>query len=128
VHACTDVTGFGLIGHLHQLALASGAAARLSLAAVPVLPETWELVRQDCVPDGTRNNLDDLADQVEWAGEVSPAARLVLADAQTSGGLLIVVPRQRAKRLLKSLAQRGVIGAVIGEITAGPAGLIQVEK
>ncbi len=128
VHACTDVTGFGLIGHLHQMALASGAATRLNLAAVPVLPETWDLVRQDCVPDGTRSNLNDLADQVEWAQGVSPAARLVLADAQTSGGLLIAVPRQRAKRLLAALTRRGVTGVVIGAMTAGPAGLIQVEK
>ena len=127
VHACTDVTGFGLIGHLHQIALASGVAARLSLSAVPVLPETWDLVRQDCVPDGTRNNLNDLADQVEWARGVSPAARLVLSDAQTSGGLLIAVPRPRARRLLKALAQRGVTGAVIGEMTAGSAGRIHVE-
>ena len=128
VHACTDVSGFGLIGHLHQMALASGVAARLSLAAVPVLPETWDLARQDCVPDGTRNNLNDLGDQVEWARAVSAAAHLVLADAQTSGGLLIAAPRPRARRLLKALAKRGVTGAEIGELTAGPGGLIRVEK
>jgi selenide,water dikinase len=59
---------------------------------------------------------------------VSPVARLVLSDAQTSGGLLIAVARSRAKRLLKALAQRGVTGALIGEVTAGPAGLIHVER
>jgi selenide,water dikinase len=128
VQACTDVTGFGLIGHLHQMALASGVGARLSLAAVPVLPEAWVLAWQDCVPDGTRNNLNDLADHVEWARGVSPVARLVLSDAQTSGGLLIAVPRPRARRLLKALAQRAVTGVVIGDVTAGPAGLIRVEK
>ncbi len=128
VHACTDVTGFGLIGHLHQMALASSVAARLSLSAVPVLPETWDLAQQDCVPDGTRNNLNDVADQVTWARAISPAARLVLADAQTSGGLLMAVPRQRVKRLVRALAERGVTGAVIGELAAGPAGLIHVEK
>jgi selenide,water dikinase len=128
VHACTDVTGFGLICHLHQMALASGVGARLSLAAVPVLPEAWELARKDCVPDGTRNNLNDLADQVEWARGVSPVARLVLSDAQTSGGLLIAVPRPRARRLLKALAQHGVTGALIGEVTAGQAVLIHVGK
>ena len=128
VHACTDVSGFGLIGHLHQLALASGVGATLSLSAVPVLPETWDLARQDCVPDGTRNNLNDLADHVEWARGVSAAARLVLSDAQTSGGLLMAVPRARARRLLKALAERGVTGAVIGEMTAGTGGLIHVEK
>jgi selenide,water dikinase len=95
---------------------------------VPVLPETWDLARQDCVPDGTRNNLNDLADHVEWARGVSPVARLVLSDAQTSGGLLIAVAHSRAKRMLKALAERSVTGALIGEVTAGPAGLIHVGK
>jgi selenide,water dikinase len=80
------------------------------------------------VPDGTRNNLNDLADHVEWTRSANEIARLVLSDAQTSGGLLIAVPRPRARRLLTELAQRGVTGALIGEVIAGRAGLIRVEK
>jgi len=127
VHACTDVSGFGLLGHLREMAEASRVGARLHWKAVPVLAETWELAAQDCVPDGTRNNLSYLADFVDWGRAVSPAVRTVLCDAQTSGGLLIAVPAGRASKLLKTLHRAGAqSAAVIGEITRHPAGRIRV--
>ena len=129
VHACTDVSGFGLLGHLREMIQASGAGARVHWKAVPVLTEAWGLVEQDCVPDGTRNNLNYLADFVDWSPAVPPAARVVLCDAQTSGGLLMAVSSRRAEKLLKALRAAGVASAImIGEIMAQPKGHIRVVK
>lgn len=88
--AGTDVTGFGLIGHLTELARASGVDAVIEAARVPVLERTRELVDHGCVPGGTRRNLEATRD-VDW-GEVSPTDHVVLCDAQTSGGLLLAMP------------------------------------
>jgi selenide,water dikinase len=127
VHACTDISGFGLLGHLREMAEASGVGARVRWKVVPVLEEAWSLAVQDCVPDGSRNNLNYLADFVDWGRAVTPAARTVLCDAQTSGGLLIAAPAARAGKLLKALHAAGVeAAAVIGEIIRRPAGRIRV--
>jgi selenide,water dikinase len=129
VHACTDVSGFGLLGHLREMVAASGVGARVSLAAVPVLAEAWGLVEQDCIPDGTRNNLNYLADFVDWSPAVPAAARMLLCDAQTSGGLLIAVPRRRAEKLLRALRRAGIEPtAAIGTIIPEPKGRIRVVK
>lgn len=121
VSAATDVTGFGLLGHLYEMTRASGVRARIRLREVPILEEAWTLARQGAVPAGTRRNLDALAEAVTWNG-VSEDARVLLCDAQTSGGLLIAVPAERADRLLAALGSGGVpVTAVVGEIT-GPGG------
>ena len=127
VHACTDISGFGLLGHLREMAEASGVGAHIRWKAVPVMTETWGLVEQDCIPDGTRNNLNYLADFVDWTSTVPQTARIVLCDAQTSGGLLMAVPSKRAEKLLRVLRQAGVASAaVIGEIIPEPKGCIRV--
>lgn len=127
VHACTDVSGFGLLGHLRELAEASGVGARVNWKRVPVLDAAWGLVGQGCVPDGSRNNQNYLSEFVDWTRSVPPEARVGLCDAQTSGGLLIAAPPSKAERLLKALRQAGVeTVAVIGEIVKGPAGRIRV--
>lgn len=127
VHACTDISGFGLLGHLREMAEASGVGAHIRWKAVPVMAETWGLVEQDCIPDGTRNNLNYLADFVDWTLAVPQAARTVLCDAQTSGGLLMAAPPTRAEKLLKALHNAGVeSAAIIGEITNRPVGRIHV--
>lgn len=128
VHACTDVSGFGLLGHLRELVEASQVAAEVRLDRVPVLAEAWELVERGAIPDGSRNNQRYLAEFVAWDHDVSPAAQMILCDAQTSGGLLMAVPPERAERLLAALAQAGVEPAVIGEIAPGAPGRIQVSK
>ncbi len=128
VHACTDVSGFGLLGHLREMVEAGGVAAVVSLDRVPVLPWTWDLVARDVIPDGSWNNYRYLAGFVAWDQEVSPAARMILCDAQTSGGLLIAVPPERAERLLAALAQAEVEPAVIGEIVPETPGRIRVSK
>ncbi len=108
VHAATDVTGYGLLGHLHEMAAASGVAVRVSAAAVPLLDGARDLAGQGAIAGGTARNLEWLTDKVRWAPEIEEVTRLLLADAQTSGGLLIAVAPERADALEVALRARGV--------------------
>lgn len=127
VHAATDVTGFGLLGHLHEMSIASGAGARVDLGAVPVLDEAWELAAANCIPDGSHNNFRYLNSFVAWDEAIERSARIVLCDAQTSGGLLLAVPPARTDDLLAALREQATLAAAIGEIVADePAGRITV--
>jgi selenide,water dikinase len=127
VHAATDVTGFGLLGHLHTLLVASGAAAEVSSAAVPLLPLAREMAERGAIPGGTQRNADSVRDHVSFAAGVAPVTRLLLADAQTSGGLLLAVAPDRADALVAALGrERTPAAAVIGRITAGTPGRIDV--
>jgi selenide,water dikinase len=122
--AATDVTGFGLLGHLHRMLLASGAAARIDADAVPLLDvRVLELARDGVVPDGTRRNHAFVASHTDF-GELSEPEQLVLADAQTSGGLLIATTDRDG--LVEALGERGVPSAVIGEVVNGSPGRIEV--
>ncbi len=127
VHACTDVTGYGLLGHLHELAAASGVAARVRAGAVRILPQAHALARAGAIAGGTARNFEFLQDKVAYDEGVDEETRLLLADAQTSGGLLIAVPPDRVDALEAALRQRDVTPiARIGELLAGPAGWITV--
>jgi selenide, water dikinase len=127
VHAATDVTGFGLLGHLHTLLEASGTAAEVQAATVPLLPRARELVERGAVPGGTTRNAEGVAAAVSFAPSVDAATRLLLADAQTSGGLLIAVAAERAAGLVAALEREGAPArAIIGRVVAGPAGRISV--
>jgi selenide,water dikinase len=126
VHAATDVTGFGLLGHLHYLARASGLAARIEAASVPSLPEAEMLADAGEVPGGTRRNERFLAARVRWPAQLPAGRQVLLCDAQTSGGLLIAVPEMAVEPLLAALSARRVAGAVVGELTTGDAGSIVV--
>ena len=124
--AATDVTGFGLLGHL-QIALAnSGVSATIDAARVPLIDGTLKLANEGIIPSGTRSNHLFVGPNVEW-GELSKAGQLVLADAQTSGGLLIAIPPARADALSQALASRGVHSVEIGAVEGGPAGRIRIE-
>jgi selenide, water dikinase len=124
----TDITGFGLLGHLHEMLHTSGVSARLMMSRVPVIEGVRALAKFS-VPGGTRSNLKYVSDKVTWSEGISEEEKLILADAQTSGGLLIAVPAGKLDTLLKGLAERGVeTRALIGEITAGDAGKITVER
>ncbi len=115
--ACTDVTGFGLLGHLIEMVQGSGVSARIHACRVPVLGSVRSRVREGIYPGGTRKNLEFYGKYADWEGKVEEVDRLVLADAQTSGGLLIAVPREHAEDLKKGLESRGVATrAEIGEI------------
>jgi selenide,water dikinase len=125
VSACTDVTGFGLLGHLHIALEASGASAVLDASAVPLLPGTLDLAEAGVVPSGTLSNHEFVAPAVDW-GELPQAEQLVLADAQTSGGLLISVPSDRLELLGQGLAARGIAAAEVGVIHEGGPGRVTV--
>jgi selenide,water dikinase len=127
VHAATDVTGFGLLGHLLTLLEASGAAAELEAAAVPLLPHAREAAERGAVPGGTKRNIASVAGAVSFAAGVDEAARLLLADAQTSGGLLIAVAPDRVDALVAALGRAATpAAAVIGRVVAGAPGRIAV--
>jgi selenide, water dikinase len=125
VEAATDVTGYGLLGHLHEMLSASGVAAEIDAASVPFLHGTLELAEAGVVPSGTRSNHAFVNPHVNW-DELSEPEQLALADAQTSGGLLIAVSAERAERLVSGMAARGVASAKIGKTIDGPAGGIAV--
>ena len=127
VCAGTDVTGFGLLGHLGSMCRQSGVGAELEMASIPVLgPGVWELIARDCVPGGTRQNLAAAAPWVDWSG-ASEAQRLLLADAQTSGGLLVCVPERHLARVLTALrAERTLCAARIGRIARAARPRIRV--
>ena len=127
VNSCTDVTGFGLLGHLRSMAAASKVGAHINFSQVPALPGVWGLLEQDIVPGGTRRNLQNAAEHVDWRPSLAEQHRLLLSDAQTSGGLLISVSNAKVESLLAELEAAGVpYRSVIGEITEGPPGRIVV--
>ena len=126
-HAVTDVTGFGLLGHLRTLLEASGAAAEVRAAAVPLLPGAREAAERGAVPGGTERNAASVADAVSFAAAVDRTARLLLADAQTSGGLLIAVAAERADALVAALRREATPAAdVIGRVVRGAPGTVVV--
>ena len=119
VNACTDVTGFGLIGHLDSMMRGSGATAVLEAAAVPVILGTRELLEQGMAPGGTHRNLDSMEGKVGWDDSLTDNDKLLFCDAQTSGGLLISLPAAKSDQLLQELNAAGVSDtAVIGRVTA----------
>jgi selenide,water dikinase len=122
--AATDVTGFGLLGHLRKLLEASGVAARVDATLVPTLPGVLDLARAGVVSGGTNRNHAWLGSTTDW-GALTQPEQLVLADAQTSGGLLIAT--RHADALRTALDARGVICSEIGEIVAGASGTIAVD-
>ncbi len=125
VNAATDVTGFGLMGHLKSMVKGSGIAAEVNLGAIPVLAGTRELLERGVAPGGTHRNLSSVEDAVIWAEGLTDEDRLLVCDAQTSGGLLISVPAARCDALVSALREEGAnCAAVVGRITDGPAGTI----
>jgi selenide,water dikinase len=128
VKGATDITGFGLLGHLHEMLHVSGVSAKLALSRIPFIPGVAELAKV-CIPGGTRANLKYVGDKTVWAEGITEDEKLMLADAQTSGGLLIAVAADKLEALLNGLAARGVeTRAVIGEVAAGEAGKIYVGR
>lgn len=120
VSACTDVTGFGLLGHLKELILGSHTGAEIDHKKVPVLPMTWELAAMNMIPGGTRSNLKFVEDTVDWDEGIPELAKVILADAQTSGGLLITLPAKEADKFIEQCRLAGISDAVvIGSITKG---------
>jgi selenide,water dikinase len=128
VSAATDVTGFGLLGHLTNILEASKVAAEIAFDSVPILPHTRNLASRGVIPGGTERNLA-AADRVEWASELTLSDRYLCVDAQTSGGLLLVVPPEHEAALLAALIEEETpVAAIIGRIVAGSPGTIRVSR
>ena len=129
VHALTDVTGFGLLGHLRNLTSASGVTAEVWFDRVPVLTAALDYVVKGIVPGGTHANAKFLAGWVRYDADVTPEEQLLLCDAQTSGGLLAAVPARLAEAIVAALTAAGSLAAhVVGHIVATGAGSISVSR
>jgi selenide,water dikinase len=128
IHAATDITGYGLLGHLYEMIDASKTGAKIYLSKVRVIDFAWELAKQKAVPGGTLANLKFLQNKVDWDKEITQEAKLILSDAQTSGGLLISVSKEKEKKLLDVLTSRGVPNSMVtGEIVEDERCRIQVK-
>jgi len=123
VHALTDVTGFGLLGHLAEMALGAKLRARLFVERVPILAGVPALAEQGVVPGGTTANLEHFGAHVRFPDGLPDPIRWVLADAQTNGGLLAAIPRAALPKAERALARARVDAGIIGELLRGRAGI-----
>jgi selenide,water dikinase len=126
VNACTDITGFGLLGHAMEIAEGSGTGITIESTAVPVLPKTRELAEQNIIPGGSKKNHKWLSGRIQYEN-IDDVDQVILCDAITSGGLLITVPESEAEPLLNDLKEKGVEWAsIIGTVTDQNPGRITV--
>jgi len=114
--AATDITGFGLLGHLLEMVAGAGVGAEIDFASVPVLDEAVEMARMGLFPGGARTNYDAYIDRLDFDPELEEWQRLLLTDPQTSGGLLIGLAPERVDQLLLDLRLAGVPAAVVGRL------------
>ncbi len=116
VNTATDITGFGLIGHLHEVLSASRCKARIYTSRVPFFDEAVRLAKINIAPGGTLGNLKTYLPYIIWANDVPDHEKVLLCDAQTSGGLLIFVPRERKENLISALQKEDLLAAYIGDL------------
>jgi cysteine desulfurase NifS/selenium donor protein len=126
VSACTDITGFGLLGHLREVTGSSAVDAEIFAGEVPVLPAVAEMAAAGVVPGGGKNNLEHVSPWVSWSEGYPEFKKLILCDPQTSGGLLISLPEPAAGEMVSALAVHGISGHVIGRIPGPGQGRITV--
>ena len=131
VSTATDITGFGLIGHLNEVLSASRQRARLHASQVPFFDEAVSLAKMGVAPGGTLGNKKNYDPFVEWSEDVTATERILLNDAQTSGGLLIFVPGNSRERLIVALRKENILAEHIGDVLAETeqgGGRIKVER
>ncbi len=126
VSSCTDVTGFGLLGHLSEMTRASKTDATVRYEKIPLLPHTEKLAMENVIPAGTKNNYEYTSPFVDYAENIAFYQKLILNDAQTSGGLLIAIPGKQAHPLLNDLVKKNINAHIIGEFTQTGTGKIRV--
>lgn len=127
VHACTDVTGFGLLGHLMEMVQGSKVTVEIKADNVPILDGALEFAAGNVIPGGTLSNMKYVEDIVEWNSNISQIQKVLLCDAQTSGGLLVAIPKRESQKVLKALHGSGVTRAcMIGKVISGDSQLIKV--
>ncbi len=128
-NAATDITGFGLIGHLCGMAASSKVGMELDFGALPVLPEVLDLIKEDVAPGGTKKNLVFYGPRVDFDPGLTDAEKTLCADAQTSGGLVISLPADKADACVASLKKHGALAhAIIGRVVADHPGRIKVRR
>ncbi len=128
VHACTDITGFGLLGHLNEMMAGSSTSCKIEAVNVPVIDGVEELVMAGAVPGGTRNNMDFVAPHVQWPDQIPEYLKLILCDAQTSGGLLLAMEAVHADRYILEMEHQFHLSAwKIGVVTESGEKRIEVE-
>lgn len=128
VNACTDITGFGLLGHLRELAANSSVDAEVELKSVPFLPRAEEMAEEGLVPAGAYRNREHIEEHIQIRGKAEEALLDLLFDPQTSGGLLIAVPEERGDQLIAGLHGSGIADArVIGRVIGSGTGKIQIK-
>ena len=127
VKSATDITGFGLLGHLWNIVKASNVSAKIYANSVPVMEEVWPLIEEGLVPGGTKRNFEFMEPHLRWSSKITQNQKYVLCDAQTSGGLLIAVPKDKTEALLAELkTQKTLTADLIGEITESDQPYIEV--
>ncbi len=119
VSTATDITGFGLIGHLSEVLNASKCQSRLYSSRVPYFDEAVRLAERDIAPGGTLGNLKIYNPIIEWSKGVTDSEQVMMNDAQTSGGLLIFVPQDRKDKLVSALQKENILAAHIGDVLEG---------
>jgi selenide,water dikinase len=128
VHACTDITGFGFLGHLAEMVVDSGKGVRITASQVPMYPEALEWAAMGLIPAGAYNNRSFRGDYVDFGADVPLKVQDLLFDPQTSGGLLISVAASESEQLVAALKAKGIdTAAIVGEVVAGPVDRIIVE-
>jgi cysteine desulfurase len=127
VHACTDVTGFGLLGHLNEMMAGSGVSCELDARSVPLIDGVYELAMAGAIPGGSKNNMEYVEKHVKWPDEMPEIMKLILCDAQTSGGLLISMEAGKARSYIDDLQNDyNITGVVIGRVKDSSLRNIQV--
>ncbi len=117
VNACTDITGYGLLGHLLEMCKGSNVSVTLEFNEIPLIQGVYELAQKGFIPGGTKRNLDYVSSQVNFSKNISQEQQYILADAQTSGGLLISVAKEKAEDLQKTLTENNTLSsAVVGHV------------
>ncbi|CCQ93346.1 Selenide, water dikinase [[Clostridium] ultunense Esp] len=128
VHAATDVTGFGLLGHASEMARGSSVGMEIAFSRVPILPKTRELAEQQVFPGGSKANYRWLRDKVDYEREIDETDRLILSDAVTSGGLLLSLPPEEGWKMVKEMNRQGIGAVAIGRVVSEHPGIIHVVK
>jgi selenide,water dikinase len=126
VHACTDITGFGLLGHALEMAAASHLCFNIEFNKIPFMKEALDTIRKGFVPGGTKSNLLYVSPCVLFPGDIQTTQQYLLCDPQTSGGLLVAVAQDKADALNNELINNGVMSKMIGSVTPEPKGKISI--
>ena len=129
VNACSDITGFGLLGHLKEMASNDSINFEINMNNIPVIDGTWNLINQGIVPGGTIRNLESIDKIIDWGNKITEEEKLLLCDAQTSGGLLISVPQEKLDQFIKECEIYGqdvsVVGVVKNKTSINPINIIK---